>query len=137
MIEFDRLLAKDLPPPAAPFKGFPRYNFIGGHNDPAIVPLAGLIASAGRVLRDEGRSLAAYNPHGARGHRGLRDFVARKLRDQRGITGTSDEVLITSGSLQAPDLVNEVMLERGAMSPTLSRFARAYADSRETRQPTG
>jgi 2-aminoadipate transaminase len=113
MIEFDRLIARDLPPPAAPFTGFPRYNFIGGHNDPAIVPVDRLIASAERVLREEGRSLATYNADGARGHAGLRDFVARKLRDQRGIAATPDEILITSGSLQGLDLVNELLLEPG------------------------
>ena len=31
----------------------------------------------------------------------------------------------------------EVMLARGAMSPTLARFAKAQIESRETRQPTG
>lgn len=113
MIEFDRLIAKNLPPPSAPFAGFPRYNLIGGHNDPTIVPVEGLIASAERVLREEGRSLATYNAHGARGHRGLRDFVARKLRGQRGIATTPDDILVTSGSLQGLDLVNELLLEPG------------------------
>ncbi|HEX6142045.1 MAG TPA: hypothetical protein VFZ01_04965, partial [Geminicoccaceae bacterium] len=113
MIDFERLYANDLPPPAAPFAGFPRYNFIGGHNDPAIVPVEGLIESAERVLREQGRTLATYTADGARGHAGLRAFVARKLRDQRGIAGGPDDVLVTSGSLQGLDLVNQLLLEPG------------------------
>jgi 2-aminoadipate transaminase len=114
MIEFDRLFARDLPPPAASWKGFPRYNFIGGHNDPSIVPVDALIASAERVLRREGRRLATYNlGDGPLGHAGLRGFVAGKLSSMRGIRGSADDVLITTGSLQGLDLVNEVLLEPG------------------------
>ena len=34
MIAFNELFAADLPAPALRWKGQPRYNFIGGHNDP-------------------------------------------------------------------------------------------------------
>ena len=61
MIDFDRLFARGLPAPARRWGGQPRYNFTGGHSDPEIVPVEGLIAAAERVLRREGRSLAAYN----------------------------------------------------------------------------
>jgi 2-aminoadipate transaminase len=29
---------KNLPPAAPPWTGFPKYNFIGGHNDPERIP---------------------------------------------------------------------------------------------------
>ena len=32
--DFSPLLAPGLPPAAVKFAGFPKYNFIGGHNDP-------------------------------------------------------------------------------------------------------
>ncbi len=114
MIAFDSLFAADLPAPAARWNGHPPYNFVGGHNDPAVLPVEALAASAERVLRREGRKLAAYHlGEGQMGHAGLRAFVAGKLAAMRGIAISADDVLITSGSLQGLDLVNEVMLERG------------------------
>ena len=114
MIDFDRLFARDLPPPAARGAGWPRYNFTGGHTAPEIVPVEGLIASAERVLRRAGRSLATYNQGGSPlGFAELRAFLAAKLAGKRGIEAAADDILITSGSLQGLDLVNEVLLERG------------------------
>ena len=114
MIDFERLFARDLPAAAGRFGGLPRYNFVGGHNDPEIIPVDGLAAAAERTIRREGKQLALYNMgHGALGHPGLRAFVAGKLKGQRGIQGTAEDVLITSGSLQGLDLVNEVLLETG------------------------
>jgi 2-aminoadipate transaminase len=114
MIAFDKLFAAGLPAPAARWNGLQRYYFIGGNNDPEIVPVEGLVASAERVLRREGHKLACYNMgEGALGYPGLRAFVAEKLASMRGIEGSADDVLITSGSLQGLDLVNEVMLEPG------------------------
>ena len=114
MIDFEGLFAAGLPAPAARWNGFPRYNFVGGHNDPELVPVEGLIESAERVLRREGAALAVYNMgNGPLGHAGLRRFIADKLASQRGITAAPDEILVTSGSLQGLDLVNEVLLEPG------------------------
>ena len=114
MIAFDRLFAANLPAPAPRWGGLPRYNFTGGNNDPEALPIEALAASAERVLRREGHKLATYNlGEGQMGHAGLRAFVADKLSSMRGIDTTADDVLITSGSLQGLDLVNEVMLERG------------------------
>src|SRR5262249_43883219 len=50
---------------------------------------------------------------GPLGYRRLREFLAQKLRAAAGIACTSDEILITSGSLQAIDLVNGILLSRG------------------------
>ncbi len=38
-MDFEKLLAKDAPPAARKWGGFPKYNFIGGHNDPETVPV--------------------------------------------------------------------------------------------------
>lgn len=114
MIAFDQLFAADLPAPAGRWNGHPRYNFVGGHNDPEIVPVEQLMASAERVLRRDGHRLATYHMgDGPMGHAGLRAFVADKLSRMRGIEATADDVLITSGSLQGLDLVNQVLLEPG------------------------
>ncbi|HTV45002.1 MAG TPA: PLP-dependent aminotransferase family protein [Stellaceae bacterium] len=109
---YSHLFSKDLPAAAPRWTGFPKYNFIGGHNDPERVPAAALAAAAEAVLRRDGADLALYNPHGPQGFRGIREFVVGKVRG-RGIECSADDVLITSGSGQGLDLVNRVMLDRG------------------------
>src|SRR5580704_4776422 len=97
--------ARELPPPAPRWGGFPKYNFIGGHNDPTRIPAT--------VLRRNGANLALYNSDGPQGFRGLREFVVAKVAGRAGITCTPDDVLITSGSGQGLDLVNRLLLEPG------------------------
>ncbi len=58
---YTHLFGKGLPAPTPKFAGFPKYNFIGGHNDPVHIPVEGLIEAAASVLRREGSSLAMYN----------------------------------------------------------------------------
>src|SRR5262250_1285211 len=112
--DFLPLLPKDLPPAAIKWKGSPKYNFTGGNNDAEQLPLDGLIVAADTVLRREGRSLASYGlTSGPQGYRPLREFLARKLKQDAGISCTYDDVLIVSGSLQALDLINGVLLTRG------------------------
>jgi 2-aminoadipate transaminase len=112
--DFAPLLAADLPTPAARWDGFPRYNFIGGHNDAAKVPVDDLVAAANAVLTREGRTLATYGlTSGPLGYRPLREFLVEKLNRAAGISCVADEILITSGSLQGLDLVNGLMLSRG------------------------
>jgi len=108
------LLAPGLPPPAARWTSFPRHNFVGGHNDPGHLPLEALIAATNAVLQREGGTLSTYGlESGPLGYRPLRDFLARKLKAHAGIDCTAEEILITSGSLQAIDLVNALFLSRG------------------------
>jgi 2-aminoadipate transaminase len=105
--------AKDLPPPAPPWTGFPKYNFIGGHNDPVRIPAEAMAAAATAVLQRDGAKLALYNFDGPQGYRPLREFVAEKVLHRPAIKCTADDVLITSGSGQGIDLVNHLLLERG------------------------
>jgi 2-aminoadipate transaminase len=103
-----------LPAPAARWTGYSKYNFIGGDNDPDHVPVAGLIAAVTAVLEREGPTLATYRlESGPLGYQALRDFLVKKLKADAGIACNSDEILITSGSLQALDLVNGVLLAPG------------------------
>jgi 2-aminoadipate transaminase len=110
---YSHLFAKDLPPPAPRWTGFPKYNFIGGHNDPVRIPAAALAEAATAVLRRRGADLALYNFDGPQGYLGLRQLVVDKVAQRPAIKCTVDDVLITSGSGQAIDLVNGLLLERG------------------------
>ena len=72
------------------------------------------MAAAQAVLAREGRTLSHYGLHsGPQGYRPLREFLAAKLKRDAGITATVDDILLVSGSLQALDLVNGALLERG------------------------
>ncbi len=59
--DITRQFAPGLPEPAARFAGFPPFNFVGGHNDPTLIPIEGLIEATASVLRREGQKLAMYS----------------------------------------------------------------------------
>ena len=112
--DYASLLAPGAPLPAQRWKGFPEFNFVGGHNDPDGVPVEDLVRAASAALNREGRTLATYNlASGPQGYLPLREFVSEKVSAQRGIRCTADDILITSGSLQGLDLVNDVFLAPG------------------------
>src|SRR6201993_3181768 len=112
--DFAPLLPAGLPAPAAKWTGLAKYSFVGGNNDPDQVPVDGLIDAVNAVLKREGRTLATYGlASGPQGYRPLREFLVAKLRRDAGITCTADQILVTSGSLQALDLVNGILLNRG------------------------
>jgi 2-aminoadipate transaminase len=131
--DFTPLFPASLPPPAVRWLGAPKYNFVGGNNDPGEVPLDGLMAAAQSVLQREGRSLATYGLNsGPQGYRPLREFLAHKLKRDAGLSCTADDILIVSGSLQALDLVNSALLvpgdtvivEKDNYQGSLNRFTR-------------
>ena len=112
--DFAPFLAKGLPPAAARWNGRVKFDFTGGNLDADRLPLEDLIAAADAVLKREGRTLSTYGLNsGPQGYRALREFVAAKLKADAAIVCTPDDILITSGSLQAIDLVNATLLERG------------------------
>jgi len=112
--DFSALLPAGLPAAAVKWTGAARYNFIGGNNDPAQIPVDDLVAAAQAVLRREAQTLASYGlKSGPQGYRPLREFVAGKLKHDAGIACGVDDILVVSGSLQALDLVNGVLLARG------------------------
>ncbi len=112
--DFAPLLSKGLPPAAARWTGRVKFDFTGGNNDADRLPLEDLIAAADAVLKREGRTLSTYGLNsGPQGYRPLREFLAGKLKADAAIACTADDILITSGSLQAIDLINATLLERG------------------------
>lgn len=112
--DFTSFLAKGLPPAAARWNGRVKFDFTGGNNDGDRLPLEDLVAAADAVLRREGRTLSTYGLNsGPQGYRPLRDFLVAKLKADAAIACSADDILITSGSLQAIDLINATLLERG------------------------
>jgi 2-aminoadipate transaminase len=112
--DFTKTFIPDLPPPSGRFGGFPPYNFVGGHNAPESIPVEDLKRAADAVLDREGRNLATYNLEtGPQGYKPLREYLVTKLKKYSGIDCTADDILITSGSSQGLNLINEAMLAPG------------------------
>jgi 2-aminoadipate transaminase len=72
------------------------------------------IESATNVFKGDARNIAMYNfDGGPQGVLSLRSFLVEKLATERGIHVTTEEILITSGSGQGIELINEVLLDEG------------------------
>jgi 2-aminoadipate transaminase len=112
--DYAKRLRADLPPAAVKYTGFPKYNFVGGHNDCGSVPVAELVKASTAVLEREGHTLGTYGLNsGPQGYLPLREFLVKKLKQDAGIACTTDDLLITSGSLQGLDLVNALLIGPG------------------------
>ena len=131
------LLRAGLADGEAEWAGDPPFNFVGGHNDSASVPFGGFAEAAATALARHGPALAFYNLGGSpQGHLPLREFISEALDRRAHMSTAPSEVLITSGSLQALDLVNAALLapgdpvivEKATYAGTLSRLAAVQAD---------
>ena len=112
--DFSKAVKSALPPHTAPWTSFPEYNFVGGHNDPGSLPIDKLTQACSDVLQREGKTLATYSlQSGPQGYSKLREYLVSKLKKYSGIDCQIDEILLTSGSLQAIDLINGALLQRG------------------------
>lgn len=129
--DYTAFFRPDLPPAAGKWSGLPKYHFIGGNNDEGSVPLKRLAKAASDALLREGHTLATYRlQSGPLGYIGLREFIAKKLKARAGMTASVDEIYLTTGSLQAIDLVNAaflapgdcVIVEKASYAGTLSRI---------------
>ncbi len=85
-------------------------SFAGGLPGADLFPLAAFREAADRVIRDRGAHALQYST--TEGERDLRDMIARHTA-RYGIAVTADNVLITSGSQQALDLIGRVFLNPG------------------------
>ena len=113
-IDYSTIFNKTLPSPSGKWQGHPKYNFVGGHSDPDLVPMDGFIESAANVFKGDPKNIAMYNFEGGpQGILSLRNFLVGKLSSERGIHVTEEEILITSGSGQAIELINEILLDEG------------------------
>ena len=85
-------------------------SFAGGSPNPETFPADALAEIAARVIRERRAVALQYGP--TRGLPRLCEFVA-KLSTQRGMQATADDVMLTTGSQQALDLVAHTLLNAG------------------------
>ena len=92
----------DCRPPPSGGRAWPATISPGAITTRIAVPVDDLIVAATTALEREGRSLASYGlASGPQGHRRLREFLAFKLKRDAGLLCQSEDILLTSGSLQA------------------------------------
>ena len=114
MFDVKSFLHSDALGPAVEWKGYPKFNFIGGHNDNENIPVISLKESIDKVILREGKTLAKYGlESGPQGYLPLRTFLSNQLKNSAHINCAEREILIVSGSLQALDLVNTTFLRKG------------------------
>ena len=85
-------------------------SFAGGMPAPELFPLKEVEEACIRVLRNRGSDALQYST--TEGYPPLRELIVEKM-SRYGILATLDNVLITSGSQQALDLVGKVLLDPG------------------------
>ncbi|HJW90041.1 MAG TPA: PLP-dependent aminotransferase family protein [Anaerolineales bacterium] len=85
-------------------------SFAGGLPAPEVFPLEEFSAACQRVLRDYGAQALQYST--TEGYRPLREMIARHAV-RNGIEITPDNVMITSGSQQALDLLGKILINPG------------------------
>jgi len=103
-------------------------SFGGGMPAPDVFPCEEFLEACQRVLRENGPQSLQYGP--TEGYRPLREMITRHTA-RYGIEVTPDNVLITSGSQQALDLLGKILINRGdrilVESPTYLGALQAWA----------
>ncbi|MBV9325798.1 MAG: aminotransferase class I/II-fold pyridoxal phosphate-dependent enzyme, partial [Chloroflexi bacterium] len=82
-------------------------SFAGGLPAPDLFPIEDLRAAFDAVLSTDGAAALQYGP--TEGHAPLRAYLAERLA-RRGIVAAPEEILQTTGSQQALDLLSKVLL---------------------------
>ena len=86
-------------------------SFAGGLPNPVSFPKEELKQSMERVIDQFGDEVFQYSS--TEGYRPLREWVAERYRDEYGMDIQADDVLITTGSQQALDLMGKVLINPG------------------------
>jgi 2-aminoadipate transaminase len=103
-------------------------SFGGGMPAPDVFPTEEFLEACQRVLRENGPQALQYGP--TEGFLPLREMITRHT-SRYGIEVTPDNILITSGSQQALDLLGKILINRGdrilVESPTYLGALQAWA----------
>ena len=86
-------------------------SFAGGLPNPISFPKEALKESTNRVIDTFGSKVFQYAT--TAGLQGLRDYIAQRLNRMYQMDVEADEILITTGSQQALDLIGKVLINKG------------------------
>ncbi len=108
---YDSLFAERAPITTRGANRHATYDFAVAYPDPDTLPLTGLADALRVALEREGRDLAYY-PVSA-GYPPLRELVAEKLRRDRRMDVSPDDIILTSGSGEAINMLIQALTDPG------------------------
>ena len=108
-------------------------NMAGGLPDPVTWPVAELAELARKAVSDHPRDALAYAP--IEGLPALRDMIAARF-SAPGLALTRANVLITTGGMQALDLIGKVLVDPGKLIAAQSPAYLGALDAWKPRRPT-
>lgn len=86
-------------------------SFAGGLPNPISFPIEALKESSNRVIERFGSKVFQYAT--TEGYEPLRAYIALRYKEKFGLDYTKDDILITTGSQQALDLLGKTLIDRG------------------------
>lgn len=86
-------------------------SFAGGLPNPISFPIDAMQTSITRSIEEHGAKLFQYST--TQGYLPLREYIAAKLNKQGDYGYTADDILITTGSQQALEMIGKVFLNKG------------------------
>jgi GntR family transcriptional regulator/MocR family aminotransferase len=89
-----------------------QFDFRSGLPDASLFPHRAWRRVMARALREDSAVSGGVYGHPA-GHRGLREAIARHIGIARGVATSPDDVVVTTGTQQALDLIARVLLSPG------------------------
>lgn len=112
-------------------------SFAGGFPNPISFPQELLLESMERVVLNYGSTVFQYSI--TAGLPELREYIANRYNSKYGLDITQDDIIITTGSQQALDLIAKVLLNKGdgviVENPTYLAAIQAFSMQRPTFYP--
>lgn len=86
-------------------------SFAGGLPAPELFPVKAMKEAVDQVFAERGQEVMQYGA--AKGVTALRELVLQRVKEKENVTGRLDNVLMTTGSEQALDLVGKAFVNPG------------------------
>ena len=86
-------------------------SFAGGLPNSRFFPVKEIKDAANKVLEEDGKNVLQYST--TEGYLPLREYIAKRYLDKKGLKISPDEILITNGSQQCLDLIGKTFLNKG------------------------
>lgn len=86
-------------------------SFAGGLPNPKFFPVKDIADATAKVLAEDGGNALQYST--TEGYLPLREYIAERYCEKKGLQVDTDEILITNGSQQGLDLIAKVFLNAG------------------------
>lgn len=86
-------------------------SFAGGLPNPGLFPSESMAEAARAVIAEDGAATLQYST--TEGYAPLREWIANRYRERKGMDVTADDIVITTGSQQGLDLMGKVFIDPG------------------------